>query len=138
MLASRSMAFFAADVPLGDCLGLDIVVDGMAAVTKRTGRTLCVTHWIELGPPVGAFRYVIGAPDSVRYVPLGAEREIIVADFLEVSLLPFCAIDERYVVLLESDQWVSLRKIGKDHFRVYRWIGHHVGHPCFAPARIDR
>src|SRR5665213_238343 len=37
MSASRAVALFAADVPLGDGFGFGVVVDGMAAVAERAG-----------------------------------------------------------------------------------------------------
>src|SRR6202030_4322921 len=69
VLASGTVALFAADVPLCDRLGLDVVVDGMAAVTKRTGRTVRVIRWVELRPPVSSLLRIVGAPYLVRHIP---------------------------------------------------------------------
>ena len=37
MFAPGAMALLATDIPLGDRLGLDVVVYGMAAIAERSG-----------------------------------------------------------------------------------------------------
>src|SRR6185437_3432904 len=60
--AAGSVALFTADVPLGDLMGVDVVVDGVAAVAERAGGALHVGVGVEGGPPVGAFFGVVGKP----------------------------------------------------------------------------
>ena len=64
VLAARAVAALAADVPFGDRLRLDVVVDRMAAVAERTGRPLHVVGRIERHPPVGVRRTRYGAPHA--------------------------------------------------------------------------
>src|SRR5579863_3238202 len=137
VIASGSVAALAADVPFGDGLGLDVVVDGMAAVAQRAGGALHVVGGIVGHPPVRVIRNHIGAPDLVRDVPLRAERKIIVADFGEIALLPKAAVYQRDVFFFELDQRVGLGEIRDDGFRVFFGIAHYVRHGSLLPARIN-
>ena len=47
-----SVALFTANIPFRDGLGLDVLVDGVAAVAKRPCRALHVISRIERHPPV--------------------------------------------------------------------------------------
>src|ERR1700732_3664937 len=108
MLTSRTVTLFASYVPFGDRLSLDVVVDRVAGVAQRAGRARGVRLWIELCPPIRSIRHVVGAPDLMVYIPLRAQREVVVADFLKVTLFPLSPINERNVLLLESHQGVGL------------------------------
>ena len=73
----------------------------------------------------------------MRDVPLGSEREVIVAHFFEEPLFPFAAVDEGDVVFGEVDDRVGLREIGDDGVRVLPGIADHIRHTRFRPARVD-
>src|SRR5579863_4821863 len=137
VIASGSVAALAADVPFGDGLGLDVVVDGMAAVAQRAGGALHVVGGIVGHPPVRVIRNHIGAPDLVRDVPLRAERKIIVADLGEVALLPEAAVNQRDVFFFEFHQRVGLGEIRDDGVGMLFGIAHYVGHGGLLPARIN-
>jgi len=92
MLTARTVATLTPHVPFLDGLCFDVVVDGMTPVTQRASRSFHVVRWIERYPPVGVRLYEICTPDFVIDVPLSTEREVIIADLLEVSLLPFAAV----------------------------------------------
>ena len=85
-------------VPLGHGFGFDVVVDGVAAVAERAGRALHVVVRVKGGPPVRPRGRLVGAPDLMAHVPLGAERIVIVAPLYEVALLPLAAVDQGDVV----------------------------------------
>src|SRR5579864_6030676 len=136
MLASRTVTLFASYVPFGDSLSLDVVVDRVAAVAQGAGRPGGVRLRIELCPPIRSIRHVVGSPDPMAYIPLGAEREVVVTNFLKVSLLPFGAINKCNVLFLESHQRIGLREIGKDDLRVHLRVGDNVSHPRLAPALV--
>src|SRR5271154_5464581 len=99
MLAAGAVAAFAAYVPLGDLLGVDVEVDGMAAVAGRGCRALHVIGGIERLPPVGTLGDKIGPPDFGGDVPLRGFREVVVANFREVTLLPDASVDESDILL---------------------------------------
>lgn len=90
-----SMAFFATDVPLRHCLGLDVVIDRVATVAQRTRGALHIVGGIDSGPPVRTRRRLIGSPHLMRDVPLCWKRKIVIAALREIALLPFAAISER-------------------------------------------
>src|SRR5438105_868905 len=73
VIAAWSMALFAADVPFRHRLGLDVVVNRMAAIAKRSSRPLHVVGGIEFRPPVGTVGGEVGTPHLVREVPLSRE-----------------------------------------------------------------
>ena len=50
VIAAGTVATFAADVPLGDGVGFDVVVHGMAAVAESAGGALHVVGGIEAAP----------------------------------------------------------------------------------------
>ena len=132
-----TVAALAADIPLGDGFGFDVVVDGVTAVAERPRRALGVFGRIEGGPPIRAFRHAVGAPNLVHHVPLCGEREVIVADLLEVTLLPVAAIDKGDVVDREREQRMRHRQIGNDRVGMLLRIAHDIGHPRLTPAVID-
>src|SRR5258708_40065249 len=70
VLASWTVAALAAHVPLDDLLGMDVVVDGMAAIAGGAGRPLHVVGRIERHPPIGSAGDEIGAPDAGGDGPL--------------------------------------------------------------------
>ena len=71
VVASGPVALFAADVPLGDRLGFEVVVHRMASIAQRTGGALHIVGRIEGSPPIGARGCKVGTPDLMRDVPLG-------------------------------------------------------------------
>src|ERR1700687_4475601 len=89
MLASRPVAAFAADVPLGDLLCVDVVVHRVAAIAGWPCRPLHVVRRIKGGPPVRPLaRHMIGKPGSFSDVPLNRQRIVVVANLSEIALLP--------------------------------------------------
>src|SRR5258708_8602091 len=99
VLAAGAVAAFAADVPLGDFFGVDIVADGVAAVAGGAGGPLHIVGRIERHPPVSAVGNEIGAPDFVDDVPLRGFGVIVIATFGEVTVLPGAAVDGRDRIL---------------------------------------
>src|ERR1700676_1179968 len=94
VIAARAVTLLAADIPLGHFLRAHIVIDGMASIAGGSGRALHVVFGIILGPPVCPRLNIVGAPDFMGHVPLGWQREVIVADSLKVPLLPFAPVYE--------------------------------------------
>ena len=138
VLAARSVASLAADVPLGDRLRLDVVVDRVTAVAERSGRPLACCRPDRTAPTSrcsAATKY--GAPDLVRHVPLRRQRKVVVADLREIALLPLRSVDERDVVELERQERIRLREIGNDGLRMQfrierrRW-------PCASSTSVRR
>src|SRR6266403_3281581 len=136
VLAAGAVAAFAADVPLGDFFGVDIVADGVAAVTGGAGGPLHVVGRIERHPPVSAVGNEIGAPDFVDDVPLRGFGVIIIANFGEVTLLPEAAVDEGYLILRELGDFVC-GEIGNDDVGGFARIANDVGHGRFPPVLVD-
>src|SRR3984957_19448455 len=68
VVAARSVASLAPDVPLRDGLRVDVVVDGMATVAKRPGGPLEIVRRVERRPPV--VLHEVRLPCLVRDVPL--------------------------------------------------------------------
>jgi hypothetical protein len=109
--ATRSVTSFAADIPLCDAFCLDVVIDRVAAVAQGAGRTLHIVVGVKGRPPIGVLRHMGGEPARVRDVPLGRQREIIVAPASEIALLPPAAVCERDIVLRERQQGIRLREV---------------------------
>ena len=103
MAEAGAVTLFAADVPLGDRFRLYFVIDRMAPIAERSGGTLHVVRSVMSGPPIGAGLDVVGTPDFVGYVPLGGEREVVVANLFEVPLLPFAAVGEGDIGQIEGE-----------------------------------
>ena len=137
MGAAGSMAGFAADIPFGDALRLDVVVDRVAAIAERTGRPLHIVVWIKRRPPVGVLRHMVGQPARVRDVPLRRQREIVVALAREIALLPPAAIDKGDVVQRERQFGVGLREVGNDGVGMFARIAHDIGHARLLPPGKD-
>src|SRR5690348_11325576 len=92
VVAPRSMAPLASHVPFRDGLVLDVVVDGMASVAERAGRT----------------GDAVRPPDAVRDVPLRGQRKEIAVGFPEVALFELAPVHQRDVVDPERPQWFRL------------------------------
>ena len=102
VLAARPVTPLTTDVPFRHRLVLHVVVHGMATVAERSCRALKIVRRVKCRPPIGAVGDKISPPDLVGDIPLGGEHEIVVADLLEVALLPAAAIDQRNIVLAEG------------------------------------
>lgn len=96
--ATGAVALLAADVPLGHLLGLHVVVDGVAAVTGRSGRAIEVGGSIERDPPIGTGLDMVREPTFFFDVPLGWEGIEVVSPFGEEPLLPAASVDEGYLL----------------------------------------
>jgi hypothetical protein len=92
VIDTRTVAALAADVPLGHGLGLDVVVDRMAAVAQRAGRPLHVVWRIKLSPPVGIVFDEVAAKNLVRDIPRDRLRIVVVSDLRKIALLPDAAV----------------------------------------------
>jgi hypothetical protein len=137
VFAARTMAAFAADVPFRDLLGVNVVVDGVTAITRRACRSLHVVRRIKGGPPVGArIRDVILEPLLVLDVPLHRKRIVVVAYLREVALLPDTAVNKSHLLLCEHRN-VIRAQIGDDRIRVLSRIAHHVRHRRLLPVLVD-
>jgi hypothetical protein len=133
VLAARTVATLAADVPLGDRFRLRVVIDRMAPIAERSGRPLHVVRRVKAHPPVRVRLHRVRAPYPVRHVPLRRQRVVIVAELFEVALFPLRAVHERDVVQLECEEWIDLVEVWQHHFRVLSRIGDDVGHARFRP-----
>src|ERR1700722_20434340 len=98
MRRAAAMAALAANVPLGDLLGADVVAHGVAAVAERTRRSLHVVGRIQRGPPVRAVLDEVAPPDAMGDVPLRRLDEVVVADLGEIPLLPAASVDEGHAL----------------------------------------
>src|SRR5258705_13252394 len=136
VLAAGAVAEFAADVPLGDFFGVDIVADGVAAVAGGAGGPLHIVGRIERDPPVSAVGNEIGPPDFVDDVPLRGFGVIIIANFGEVTLLPEAAVDEGHLILRELGDFVC-GEVGNDDVGGFVRIANDVGHGSLAPVLVD-
>src|SRR6266404_1429996 len=99
MLAARTVAPLAAYVPLRHLLGVNIVIDGMAAVARRRRGPLHIIRRIKRGPPIGAVRDKIRPPHFMGHVPLCWLRKIVIPDLREVPLFPDASVDQRHLLL---------------------------------------
>ena len=108
MRFAGAMTFLAADVPLGWGLGGDVEVHGVTAVAQRSGRPLEIVRRVKRRPPIRTVGNKVGPPYPIGDIPLSRVNEIIVTHFLEVTLLPSAAVDERNIVLREGQQRIRL------------------------------
>src|SRR5579871_1172470 len=133
VFASWTMAFFAADIPLRHLLCLDVVSDGVAPIAEGPRRSSFVVRRVVFHPPVCVCGNQIRFPGFVDYVPLRAEREVIVADFLEIALLPDAAVNERNL------KQRYFEKVGDDYFPLgAQWdIVNKAWKPYLVPANAD-
>src|ERR1700730_9432349 len=95
VLAARTVASLATYVPLHNLFGVNVVVNGMAAIARRARRPLHIVWRLERGPPIRAVGYKIWTPYSMHDVPLRTFRKIVVTNFSEVALLPDASVDQR-------------------------------------------
>lgn len=136
VFAAGAVAFFAADIPFGDLFGLEVVVDGVAAVAGRSGGPVEVGRAIEGNPPVGSGLDVIGKPFFLLDVPLCGLRVVVVSAACEVALLVAAAVDECYVVEGEGAEWVGVGEVTQDGFGVGLGVADDVGHAGLLPAIV--
>src|ERR1700722_1206948 len=93
MLAARSVALFATNVPFRYPLGLDVVINRVASIAGRPRGTLHIVRRIKRFPPIGPLRDEIRTPDAMGHIPLRGFWKVIVTSFGEVTLLPDAAIN---------------------------------------------
>ena len=128
MIAAGAVALFAADVPFGHCVIRDVVVDGVATVAEGSGGAFGLALGVDVGPPVGAFRRVVGTPDFVGDIPLNGINEVIVTLLVEVALLPFVAVQEGDIGKFEGDEGVGFGEVSCNCFGVGFGVADDVGH----------
>src|SRR5215831_21143625 len=87
VLTARPVASFAAHVPFGHTVIVDVVVYRVAAVTGWSGGPLHVVSRIKRFPPIGARRDKIGTPGLMHHIPLRALGEIIISHLRKIALL---------------------------------------------------
>jgi len=136
--ATGAVTFFAADVPLGDLAGVDVVVDGVAAVAERAGWALLVALAVERDPPVRSLLDVVWQPDFFLHVPLRGQDEVVVADLCEVALLPAAAVDEGNLLEIEGAQRIGVGEVAEDCVGMDGWVAYDVGHAGLLPSGVQR
>lgn len=98
VLASRSTTLFAADIPLRHRFGFDVVIHRVAAIAGAASRTIEIARTITRNPPVSACFDVIRKPLLLSNIPLGRQREVIVAPLGEISLLVATPVNEGDII----------------------------------------
>src|SRR5690349_14211818 len=73
----------------------------------------------------------------VRDVPLRGFRKIVVADLLEIALLPEAAVDEGNVVLGKGYKRVRPGEVRRNRLRVLARVANDICHWSRLPAIID-
>src|SRR3984893_2091152 len=136
MLAARTVAAFAADIPLGNLFCVDVVVDRVAAVAGGAGGALKIIRGVERGPPVRTVGYEVGTPDVIGDVPLGGLWVIVVSDFGEVTLLPETAVNQSDVVFGELGDFVG-GEVRDDRVGMFARVADYVGHRGLFPVTIN-
>src|ERR1700733_2237754 len=86
MLAARSVALFASNVPLRHLLGMDVVIDRVASIAGRPRGPLHIVGRIKWLPPVRPFGDEIRTPDAMGHIPLRGFGKIIITSFREITL----------------------------------------------------
>src|SRR5580704_13608698 len=137
VFAARTVATFAADVPLADLFGVNVVANGVAAVARGACGALHIASWIERGPPISSsVWHMIGTPGLIPHVPLGWKRIVVISHFGEVALLPLASIDKGNLVPGKRCNSIGA-EIRDDCIRVLTWIAHDISHRCLFPTLID-
>src|ERR1700730_4740414 len=136
MRASWAMAGLAAHVPLRYLFGVNVVINGVASVARRSGGTLHIVRGIKCRPPVGSIGHEIRAPNVVRHIPLRWFRKIVVSSFREVALFPNAAVNQGDRLFRESSNVVR-GKIGNNGVRKLARIANHIRHRRFSPVLIN-
>lgn len=132
---TRAVAAFAAHVPLGHLLRVNVIINRVTAITERSCWPVEVVTRIKLRPPVTTSRrHLILAPFLVHNFPLNGQREIVVADFCEVSLFPNTAINESNLIFGELVD-VVCGKVWNDSVGVLARI---ADDNTFGSARISK
>src|ERR1019366_5659211 len=93
VFTSRTMTFFASNVPFGHLPGLQVVIHRMTAVTRRACRALLVFLRIERHPPIRPVGYVVWQPLAVLDIPLRRQWVVVLVVLGKVALLPAAAVD---------------------------------------------
>ena len=135
MLAPRAVARLAADVPLGDALRPEVVVDGMAAVAERAGGPLHLIFRVVRDPPF--VPRTVAAPLAVLHVPLRGVDEQVVAPLGEVALLPLLAVGERDIVRTERHEGVGRLEVAQDRVGTLARVDEDIRHERFLPPVVD-
>src|ERR1700733_2169587 len=134
MFASRTVAFLASNIPFSDFLGLDVVVDGMASVARRSCWPVSVVRTVVRNPPVSSRLNVIGQPTLLGDIPLSWQRVVIVASFGEVALLVSAAVYKCYLVQPKGADGIGMGKIAKNRVGMRFGIANNIGHAGLLPA----
>jgi hypothetical protein len=137
MQASRTMAFFTSNIPLGHGLGLQIVVNGMAAIAGRACWPIGVLRAIKWHPPVGASLDVIGKPFLVFYIPLCRKWKVVITNFGEVPLLPQASIGKRYLIQGERAKRICVGEISEHGVGMHFGVANDICHSGLLPGAID-
>src|SRR5271156_730188 len=89
--AAWTVTPLAADIPLANGFGGDVIVHRVTAVAKRSGWPFEIVRRIEPRPPVSIIGHEVSFPLRVRDIPLRRLRKVIIPDLGEVALLPAAA-----------------------------------------------
>jgi hypothetical protein len=131
-----TVAFLTTNVPLGDLVGVDVVIHGVAAVAERASGTLLVGLAVERNPPVSSLLDVKWKPALFIDVPLGRLDEVVIPDFCEVALLVAAAVDKSDLLEIEGDERISMGEVAENGFGINGRIAHDVGHASLLPTRV--
>src|SRR5262245_30831995 len=74
----------------------------------------------------------------MTYVPLRRQREIIVANFLEITLFPLRTVNECDIIEFETQQWVRFREIRYHDLWSDTRVGNDIRNSGLRPPVIDR
>src|SRR5579863_7361929 len=88
------MAALASHIPLNNLFGVNIVLNGVAAIAGWPRGPLEVIWRIKTFPPVRAFGNGIRPPYFACHVPLRRLGKVVIANLGEVSLLPDASVHE--------------------------------------------
>ena len=136
VFAAGTVTLLTADVPLGDLFGLDVVVDGVAAIAGWTGGAIEVAGAVERGPPVCAGFDVVGQPALFGDIPLDGFGVEVVSAPGEVALFEAAAIDEGDLLDAERAERIGVREVAEDGFGMLAGVADDVGHARVLPAVV--
>ena len=137
VFCAGAVTTFAAYVPFGDLLAMNVIAHGVTSIAGWTGWALHVVVGIVLRPPVGAGRrHFVRFPLPGSDNPLRRQWKVIVTDFGEVALLPDATVNEGDLIFAELRNFIG-SQVGKDGVRMFVRITDDICHRGFLPALVD-
>lgn len=135
VFAAWAVTLFAANVPLDNFLGVNVVTNGMAAIAGWACGPLHVVRRIKGLPPVSSLCNEIEAPLVYRDIPLSGLWVVVVANLREVALLPQGTVNQRDLIFGEFRDCVG-GQIGNDSVWEFVGVANDIGHGRFLPVLI--